>query len=193
MHFYNAKEIEYLRKIAIGRTNKEITKMFNKKFNLKLSETAISGTRKRYNIKNGLDGRFKKGHKTWNKGMKGLSTGGKETQFKKGNLPLNYMPVGSERVNGDDYVDIKIADPNKWKGKHILIWEKNNGPVPKNYAIIFGDGDNRNFNIENLICVSRQQLLYLNRNRLIKNDVELTRTGIILADLNKKISEIKAK
>ena len=33
---------------------------------------------------------FKKGHQTWNKGMKlGSDFGGKETQFKKGQVPHN--------------------------------------------------------------------------------------------------------
>lgn len=103
------------------------------------------------------------------------------------------MPVGSERVNSDGYVDIKISDPNKWKGKHILIWEKENGPVPKGHCVIFGDGNNRNFDSNNLILVSRQQLIVLNKNNLIQSDADLTRTGVIIADLYQKINERKAK
>jgi hypothetical protein len=37
-------------------------------------------------------GQFKKGHQTWNKGLKGLEIGGKETQFKKGAVPHNKLP-----------------------------------------------------------------------------------------------------
>jgi hypothetical protein len=35
---------------------------------------------------------FKKGHQTWNKGMSLGSDWGKETQFKKGDVPHNKLP-----------------------------------------------------------------------------------------------------
>jgi hypothetical protein len=38
-------------------------------------------------------GQFQKGHQTWNKGLKGLEIGGKETQFKKGAVPHNKLPA----------------------------------------------------------------------------------------------------
>jgi hypothetical protein len=123
--------------------------------------------------------------------MKGLQIGGEETQFKKGNRPHNYKPVGTERVNGEGYVDVKIADPNKWRSKHILIWEKENGPVPKGHVIIFGDGNRLNLELDNLILVSRKQLAILNKNNLIQKDADLTRTGIIVADIYRKINEQK--
>lgn len=192
MHAYSVEEIEYLKSISYGRSSKEITEMFNRKFGLDIGVKAVSSVRKRYGIITGRTGRFEKGQKSWNKDKKGL-TGANKTSFKKGNKPVNYLPVGSERVNGDDYVDIKIADPNVWKGKHILEWERYNGPVPDGHCIIFGDRNNRNFNLENLICVSRSQLLTLNNNNLIKEDIELTKIGINIADVKLKIGEVKRR
>ncbi|MHB8308668.1 MAG: HNH endonuclease signature motif containing protein, partial [Candidatus Desulforudaceae bacterium] len=125
----------------------------------------------------------------------GVVTGGKETQFKPGRLPHNYKPVGTERVNADGYVDIKIQDGNaqkNWKGKHLVVWEERHGPVPKGHAVIFGDGNRRNFEPSNLILVSRQQLAVLNKKNLIQNSAELTKTGIIIADIFRKISDRKA-
>lgn len=188
---YTKEHIEYLREITPGRTNKEITKMFNEKFNLNISEKAIAQARKRRGIKTGSDGRFKKGQTPWNKGKKGFM-GPNETSFKKGHKPHNWVPIGSERITKDGYIEIKIQEgkfQKNWRGKHILVWEKHNGPLPKGHAIIFGDGNNRNFDIENLILVSRRQLLKLNQQGLIKNDADLTRTGVIIADLQQKIIE----
>ena len=37
-------------------------------------------------------GQFKKGITAWNKGLKGIDIGGKETQFKKGQVPHNRLP-----------------------------------------------------------------------------------------------------
>jgi len=118
--------------------------------------------------------------------------GPNKTSFKKGHKPHNWVPIGSERITKDGYVQIKIQEgkfQKNWRGKHILVWEEHNGPVPEGHAVIFGDGNNRNFDIDNLILVSRAQLLKLNQQGLIKNDADLTRTGVIIADLQMKISE----
>lgn len=188
LHIWSADEKEYLRQIAPGHHYKEIQELMNKKFHFNFTVDQIKNAINRYKLNTGFTGQFNKGHTPINKGKKGLG-GWEPTQFKKGHLPHNYVPVGSERVNGDDYVDIKIADPNKWRGKHILIWEKYNGPIPKGHAVIFGDGNKRNFNPDNLILVSRRQLLILNRKNLIQKNADLTRTAVIIADLYEKISE----
>lgn len=61
----------------------------------------------------------------------------------------------------------------------------------KGYAVIFGDGNRQNVNINNLILVTRQQLLILNKNKLIQNHVDLTRTEVIIADLYQKLRDVK--
>ncbi|QMV44447.1 HNH endonuclease signature motif containing protein [Cohnella cholangitidis] len=142
---------------------------------------------------NGLDGRIKPGNVPFNKGKKAPGTGHKPTQFKKGNRPANYMPVGSERINTDGYVDVKIADPNKWVQVHLLIWEAVNGPIPVGHVVIFADANKLNTHPDNLVLVSRGQLARLNQNHLIKGDAELTKSGIVVADLISKIAERSKK
>jgi len=185
----------------IGVGSKGMAELLNKTFNTNYTAEQMKSYYGNHNINSGLDGRFEKGIKPWNTGLKGVTTGGVQTQFKKGHLPHNYVPVGSERIRTlrtnrkakDDYIDVKIADPNKWKAKHILMWEAHNGPVPKGHAVIFGDGNNRNFDPDNLVLVSRKQLAVLNKNRLIQNDANLTRTAVITADLILKIGERKTR
>lgn len=63
--------------------------------------------------------------------------------------------------------------------------------MPKGHAVIFGDGNRRNFELDNLILVSRAQLAILNKHNLIQMDAELTRTGVVIADIYKKIGEWK--
>lgn len=190
-HRYSENEIDYLKLITPGRTNKEITKLFNEKFSLNQGEKAIAETRKRNKIKTGADGRFKKGGESWNKGKKGFM-GPNITSFKKGDMPHNWVPIGSKRITKDGYIQIKTQEgkfQQNWRGEHILIWEKENGTLPESHAIIFGDGNMRNFDINNLILVSRKQLLGLNKEDLIQNDVELTKVAINIVDLTYKISE----
>jgi len=191
-HKFTQDEDEFLKEHVCGRGNVELTEILNAHFGLNLGLNQIKAYKKNHKLSSGLDGRFLPEHTPFNKGKKG--TGGWEpTQFKDGNRPWNYLPVGTERINGDDYVDIKVADPNKWKGKHILVWENANGPVPKGSVVIFGDGNKRHFELDNLILVSRKQLVRLNQNHLIQNDANLTRTGIIVVDIQSKIGERKKK
>lgn len=199
---YSTEHIEYLKANISGRSFKELTAMFNKQFRMDLTVSAMTSLSDRHDLHNGRDTRlnkgweptqFKKGHVPANKGLKGVG-GWKPTQFKKGDKPANWVPIGSERVNRDGYVDIKVADgklQKNWKGKHILIWETTNGPVPKGHAVIFGDRNNRNFEPSNLILVSRKQLVRLNQHNLIQNDAELTKVGVIIADIYNKIGERK--
>jgi hypothetical protein len=196
MHKYSEEEKLFIVENVKGKTTYELTEMFNKKFDLNLKRTQIAPTIKRLGLKSGLNCEFKKGHSNWNKGTKGLLKPNK-TSFKKGQKSHNWVPIGSERITKDGYIQIKIQEvkdgrfQKNWKGKHILIWEEHNGPLPKGHAIIFGDRNNRNFDINNLILVSRQQLFILNQNNLIQSDVDLTKTGIIIADLYKKIADGK--
>ncbi|TLS37758.1 HNH endonuclease signature motif containing protein [Pseudalkalibacillus caeni] len=191
-HRYTTEQVKFLTQNIEGRSRKELHEMFNDHFGLNLNLSQITSALKNRGLSNGLDSRFKPGRVPFNKGKTGPGAGGWEpTQFKKGHKPHNYKPVGTERVNGDGYVDIKIADPNKWRTKHNLIWEKENGPVPKGHVVIFGDGNRYNFDLDNLILVSRKQLAMLNKHNLIQKDADLTRTGVMLADLYRKIGERK--
>lgn len=176
----------------VGVGPKAMAELLNKTFGTSYTHIQLKGYYANHKINSGVTGYFPKGHIPANKGKKGVSYDGmKATQFKKGHMPHNYKPVGTERVNGDDYVDIKIADPNKWKGKHILVWEAANGPVPKGHVIVFGDGNRRNFDPDNLLLVSRAQLARLNQNNLIQNDAELTKAALVIADIRNKIGERK--
>lgn len=183
---------EFIKRNVSGRGNTELLDMINKRFNLKITLIQLKTYKKNHKLSSGLDGQFKPGHIPGNKGRKGVD-GWEPTQFKRGHRPHNYMPVGTECVKGDGYIWVKIADPGKWKQKHLLIWEKQNGPVPKGHKVIFGDGDRQNLDLSNLILVTNKQMAVMNRKGLIQNDAELTRTGIIMADLFSKMQERKKR
>jgi hypothetical protein len=196
MHWYTTGEIQFLRDNIAGRSHAEMTELFNECFDTELTVEQIKGTLARYKLCNGRDGCFRSGHTPFNKGMKGLKMGGEKTQFKPGHKPANWVPVGTERVNADGYVDVKIQDgklQKNWKAKHIIIWEEANGPVPKGHVVIFADGNRLNVTLDNLILLSRKKLAVLNKRRLISKDAELTKTGVIVADICLKIGERKRK
>lgn len=177
-----------------GTGHQVMADLLNKTFFTNYTKEQMKSYYARHKLNSGLNGQFIRGQKAWNKGLKGYMKANK-TSFKKGHKPHNRVPIGTERVDSKDgYIYVKIQDGHRnknWKQKHIIIWEQYNGPVPKGHVIIFGDGNNRNFGINNLICVSRVQLARLNQNGLIQKDADLTRTGIIIADMISKISERK--
>ena len=192
-HIWSDEEKQYLAEITPGRGYKEIQSMMSCKFGFDYTRHQIKGAITRNKLNTGRTGRFEKGRATWNKGTKGL-TKANVTSFKKGQKPHNYKPLGSERITKDGYCEIKVSDTGRrWRPKHVLIYEKHHGKVPKGSAVIFLDGDKRNFDIDNLYLVTRSQLAMLNKNSLIQKDAELTKTAINVVDLMKKISAMEKK
>lgn len=196
-HYYSDAELEFLRKFARGHSYKEITVAINEKFNLDLGENQIRACLKNHKITTGRTGRFEKGHVPANKGTHPKSSGRMaETQFKKGNMPQNHLPVGSVRVRHSykgkkPYVWEKVAEPNVWRMKHVLEWERNNGPVPKEMIVIFADGNTLNTDISNLLLVSKAQHAVMNRWNLKGSNKELTETAKNVASLKIQISKMK--
>lgn len=182
----------YLAEITPGRSRKEILELMNEKFDYQFTLSQVTGMIKNNRLNTGLTGRFQKGHNPWNKGTKGL-TKARITSFKKGDIPHNYKPIGSERVNIYGYTEVKTAEPNIWEFKHRLIWEAHYGKIPRGSAILFLDGNKSNLNIDNLIMITKEQLLRMNQYRLIKKDADLTKTGINIANLIIKLDEINKK
>ena len=119
--------------------------------------------------------------------------------FKKGQLPPNTEPIGTEKMLADGYIWVKVNDAPKtpkkvnWKQKHVLIWEQVNGPVPENHVVIFLDGDHENFDLDNLKMVSRATNARLNQNHLRRKDKELTEVGVAVAELLMTIHKAKRR
>lgn len=193
MHFYTTEQIQFLRENIAGKSYAEVTSLINEHFGLALTVEQIKGVLARYKLCNGWDGRFPPGLTPHNKGTKGIQMGGKETQFKPGAMPWNYKPVGTERTNTDGYVEIKVADPHSWKGKHLIVWEAAHGPVPAGHVVIFADGNRQNVILDNLLLVSRRELAVMNKRGLISVETELTKMGLAVANIYLKIGERKRR
>jgi hypothetical protein len=114
--------------------------------------------------------RFKPGQAPHNKGMRrpGWFAGRmRETQFKKGQVNHNRMPLGSTRLV-DGYVYVKVAQVPyaaytvNWKPLHMIDWERVNGPVPDGHALAFKDGNRLNIALDNIELISRAELMRRN-------------------------------
>lgn len=155
-HNYTAEQIEFLRARYPLVCLTDLVSAFNINFNLNLTNGQIKGTLRHNHILSGRTGCFEKNHKSWNIGKKGLTTANQGT-FKKGNVPPNRKPLGSERIEKDGYISIKVAEinpytgfPTRYKLKHVYIWEQVHGKVPPGKAVIFKDSNKFNFDPDNI-------------------------------------------
>ena len=86
----------------------------------------------------------------------------KKTCFKKGNISHNHRHLGSERINKEGYIEVKIAEPGTWKLKHRLTWEYHHGSIPSGANVQFRDGNRQNCDIDNLYVIAREEQMIKN-------------------------------
>ncbi len=131
---------EYVASIAQGKSTAELVEAVNRKYGAgTIGIRQMKAYKKNHGINTGLTGQFEPGSTPANKGKK-MSPEAYEkcapTMFRKGQTPVNHKPVGTESVRrnykrNQMFVYVKVAEPNIWRMKHIMEWEKHNGPVPK--------------------------------------------------------------
>ncbi len=182
----------------------QVTQMLNTEYGTSFSVTQITGYVHAHGINCGRTGQFDKGSTPWNTGTKGLVKPN-SGQFKKGHTGTRIKPLGSERINlQDNMVLIKVAEanphtraPNRWKYKNVHLWEQVNGPVPDGHVIRFKDGDNRNFDIDNLVCITKRLSLRLNQVGYYDVPAELKEVVMTTATLEvevfKRLEKLKSR
>lgn len=103
------------------------------------------------------------------------------------------------------YIRIKVGQPNEWMFKQHYVWWQNTGhkPEPKKEMVIFLDGNNRNFDFNNLFLITREAAGIFNNPYLhlgtIKDKPELTKINamnamliVLTRKLGKKVGLVSA-
>jgi hypothetical protein len=167
---WTEKQDNILREKYLKRTANEMAKI------LGVTKSAVKNRLNHLNIKlpeelrenRKLTTSYKKGSVPLNKGIpqkdwmsKESIKKCKETTFKKGNLPHNTKQDGfvskrSFTKSGKNYSYIRLAK-GKWIPLHVHIYKTHNGKVPKDKIIIFKDNNSDNFNLSNLIAITREE------------------------------------
>ncbi|MRX40597.1 hypothetical protein GJU43_15015 [Flavobacterium sp. LC2016-23] len=148
------------------------------------------------------DSVFKPGQIPFNKGKKisefmspEAIENSKIHRFKKGNIPGNALPDGTEVVrvdkrSGRSYTLIKVPGINKLVHKNIYVWETYyKTKLPPKHNIVFIDGNTQNFEINNLECISHEELLKRNTIHRLPEDLKeiIYIKGSIRRQINKNI------
>lgn len=189
---YTPEQMQFIRDNYTGRSVAELTTMFNSTFGTDRTWQQIKTFVHNRGIVSGRTGQFEKGSVSWNKGVKGYM-GANATSFKKGDIPPNQQPMWTERIGKDGYIEMKVPERNphtghssRFKHKHLWLWEQANGPLPKGHCVIFVDGDYRNFDLANLMLVTRVVLLHMNLHHYKEAPADLKPSIMALARLEAK-------
>lgn len=188
---------EFLLKHQADITRKEMAKLLNETFGTSLTEEQIRTYCTNHKIRSNSNGQFKKGQRSFNKGLKQTDFMSEEaiertkaTRFKKGQPPVNHRPVGSERVGKDGYIEIKVAEPSTWELKHRVVWREANGEVPEGHAILFLDQDRTNVSLKNLMLVKRTELVRINKSNNLVDVPEINESIVLTERISQKIREV---
>ena len=89
---------------------------------------------------------------------------GVATEFKKGQRAGNHLPVDTVRIRrrrtrDDVRAWVKVAEPNVWRMRAVVEYEKVHGPVPKGHVVHHVDEDSLNDDPSNLRALTRAEHL----------------------------------
>lgn len=147
-------------------------------------------------------GRIQPGQAPWNKGAS-YHPGGRcaETQFKPGQKPHTWQPIGAYRVvqdkSGKKNLERKTSEaagPNhmRWTPVARLVWEAAHGPVPKGSIVIFKPGQRtlklEEITLDRLSCVTRAE--HAERNRTAGKSPELIRLYQLKGAITRQVNRI---
>lgn len=141
---------------------------------------------------------FARGLTPWNKGKQGWKAGGRsaETRFKKGTLHgaalHNYVPIGTERICADGYLERKVTDEprRRWVGVHRIVWEAVRGEIPPGRIVVFKPGMRTlvaaEITVDRLEVITRAESM--RRNSYHRYGKDIARTIQLRGVLNRKIN-----
>ncbi len=185
--YWTEAEIELLRRFyadaltadlaaALGRTIARVQAKANA-LGLRKSLELIAETARRRTQAPGHGSkatRFNKGQTPHNKGLKrpeGWAPGRMaQSQFKPGNKPHTWLPVGTFRIV-EGVLERKFSDEPgppgaRWRSYARLVWEAAHGPMPPGHAVVFKPGrqttDPELVTLDAVELIRRQELMRRN-------------------------------
>ncbi|MBV5338166.1 MAG: HNH endonuclease [Deltaproteobacteria bacterium] len=190
---FTAAQVQFIKNNYQRLNRHELTSELNQAFQSDFKMSQLVAFVKNHNIVSGRTGRYSKGSIPRNKGTKGL-TSRNRTTFSTGQIPPNRKPLGAERIcRKDGFILIKIAEPNpytpaktRYKHKHVWVWEQANGPVPEGHAVVFKDSNKLNCELDNLMLLTRTELLSINLHGYREMPVELKPVILSIAKIEAK-------
>ncbi|MGD6739694.1 HNH endonuclease signature motif containing protein [Photobacterium leiognathi subsp. mandapamensis] len=186
----NNEQVAFLRQTYRKYELKETVERLNANFGTQYTFRQIRSFVKNHQIQCGRTGHFTLGQVPHNAGTKGVMKANK-TSFKPGYV-RKQLPIGTERINVQGYIEVKVIDPNTWRLKHRVVWEQHYGPLNKDDVVRFRDGNRTNLDIDNLFVVDRTTHAIINNSYKFNDQPnELKDSVILLAKIDAKLGKLK--
>ena len=181
----------------------EVTRQLNEKFGTDFANNTIRCWMRRNGFKsiNG-DARFKKGHKSWQTGLKGeeffshFSEEGYKSFMKNVTRDRKYFAGDEVVFRGLPFIVTKDKCKgyvyHRLKKKNRYVWEQHYGPIKDNDMIYHLDGDVMNCNIDNLICIPMRYLAMFRHNDWLHSSPEIKKAALEYCNLHYKLKDVKS-
>ena len=105
----------------------------------------------------------------------------------KGYIPRASKPIGTERIDKNRIVMVKVAQPDKWLPKVQTLFDYD----PRKCQPIFLDGNSLNVTKDNVVIVPKKIHARLAKNGWLNSSSEVLMTGIKWGELYYAIKEVQ--
>lgn len=144
----------------------------------------------------GAHTRFAPGIRPWNTGKKGVHHSPK-TEFKAGQRPPNWMPLGMVKLNSDGILVRKVREGNNgglnWEAEHRCVWRDANGEIPSTHCVVFLPGrfttEREKITVDALELITRGEMA--SRHNYWKKDPEMARLYVLKGHITRHVNRIK--
>lgn len=140
--------------------------------------------------------RFQPGLRPWNTGNKGVHYSPK-SEFKKGQRPVNWMPLGAVKLNSDGVLVRKVREGNNgglnWEAEIRCVWKATHGPIAKGHCVVFKPGwltnDPEKITLDALELITRAEMA--SRYNYWKKNPEMARLYVLKGQITRQVNRIK--
>lgn len=159
----------YLREHAPNESRAQLTEGFNATFGTSYAKTTVTGWCNKRGLRNGNDGRFKDGHRSWKTGLRGEEYRKHYTEESWEKSKSGLVFAEQKYQEGDVLIrhglpafykggDAGVKLDNRIEYASTTVWERENGKLPDSMKLIHLDGDVMNYNPDNLRAIPKSWL-----------------------------------
>lgn len=191
---YPVEQVEFLKVNAPLMSKKELTERFNEQFGTSKSVRAIKSYCDARGYYSPFNGKFQKGHVSWQTGLRGDDYKSHFTEESFARNQQKYTETKKTKKIGDEIVidgvpfivtslEYGIPFHERRQPKRRVVWERLHGEIPKDHCIICLDGNPMNCDPSNLYCMPTRFRSILAQNKWWFGNAELTLAAIKWCEL----------
>ena len=197
---YSEQQIDFLKTNSFGRTRKELTMLFNKRFSTNKSIQNIKAFCNNRGFNCGNNGQYKNKHKPWHSGLSGDEY---KKHYTKESFERSHVGITNHRKYkiGDTVIrhgiphvitstEKKTPIDKRVMSKRRYVYTQYHDKIEKGHKILVLDGDAKNVSLDNLYCVPDKYIPILNKNHWLTDNPEHTLAALKWCELLYALKEV---